>query len=55
MSNYKQINLLNLKELEQEIDTMIEIIGDRMPSDDQARYVGQLIKAAKALGSKREW
>lgn len=55
MSRYKQINLLNVKELEAEIDLMIQIIGERMPSDEQARYVGQLIKAAKALGSKREW
>lgn len=55
MTRYKQINPLNVKELEDEIDLMIRIIGDRTPSDEQVRYIGQLIKAAKALGSKREW
>ena len=55
MSRFKQINLLNVKELEDEIDLMIQIIGERTPSDEQVRYIGQLMKAAKALGSKREW
>jgi len=55
MTRYKQINLLNVKDIEDEIDLMIRIIGDRTPSDDQYRYIGQLMQAAKALGSKREW
>lgn len=55
MTRYKQINLLNVRDLEEEIDLMIEIIGERMPSDEQAKYVTELIRAAKALGSKREW
>lgn len=55
MTRYKQINPLNVKELEDEIDLIIKIIGDRTPSDEQVQYIGELMKAAKALGSKREW
>lgn len=54
-SRYKQIDFLKVSEIENEIDCQIEIIGDRIPSDEEYKYVNDLIKMAKALGTKRSW
>lgn len=52
---YKQIDFLKVSEVETEIDTLIEIIGDRMPTDEETKYITDLMGIAKALGTKRSW
>ena len=55
LDRYKQINFLRLDEVETEIYTQMEIIGDRMPTDDEFKYVNDLIGIAKSLGSRVNW
>ena len=52
-SRYRQLNTLNLQEVEQEIDLLISISDN--PSDELIKEVTSLIQVAKALGSKRVW
>jgi|SaaInl59LU_5_DNA_1037362.scaffolds.fasta_scaffold00619_3 hypothetical protein len=51
---YKVINTLDLKEVEQEIDTLISIAGDD-PSDDTIKEITLLMGVARSLGSSRGW
>jgi hypothetical protein len=55
MENFRKLDILSLSEVEREVDIMIEIIGDRMPSDEEIKQVSDLIKLAKSLGTKRTW
>ena len=52
-SRYRQLNTLNLQEVEQEIDLLISISDN--PSDELIQEVTSLIRVAKALGTKRIW
>ena len=54
-SRFKKVNLLDLAEVENEIDTLISIVGDKIVDQDTYEYVVGLIAAAKALGTKRAW
>lgn len=54
-SRYRKLDLLSLSEVEREVDIMIEIIGDRIPDDDEYQQVSQLMGLAKSLGSKKSW
>ena len=54
MNRFKVIDTLNLKEVEQEIDTLISIAGDT-PSDDTIKEVTLLMGVARSLGSSRSW
>lgn len=54
-SRYKKINFLNLQEVEQELDLIIDIVGDRDVDSQTEEYISNLIGIAKALGSRREW
>lgn len=54
-NRFRKLDLLNLMEVEREVDTHIELIGDRIPDDEEFKYVNDLIKLAKSLGSRREW
>lgn len=54
MNRYKVIDLLNLKEVEQEIDTLISIVGDN-PSDETTKEIVLLMGVARSLGSSRSW
>jgi hypothetical protein len=53
LDRYRKLNTLNLKEVEQEIDLMISISDN--PSMELIKEVSELIKLAKALGTKRSW
>ena len=55
MDRYRTLDILSLSEVEREVDIMIEIIGDRVPDNDEIRQVSDLIKLAKSLGTKRSW
>lgn len=54
LTRYRKVNPLNLKEVEQEIDTLISISGDD-PSDRTIQEVTRLIRLAKSLGTTRKW
>lgn len=54
-SRFKKLDLLSLSEVEREIDIMIEVIGDRIPDDNEYKQVSDLITLAKSLGTKRTW
>jgi hypothetical protein len=54
MTRYQVINTLDLKEVEQEIDTLISIAGDN-PSDATIKEVALLMGVARSLGSSRSW
>lgn len=54
-TRYKEINFLRLDEVETEIYTQMEIIGERTPTDEEFQYVNDLIGMAKALGSRVNW
>jgi len=55
MERFRKLDLLSLSEVEREVDIMIEIIGDRIPSDEEYKQVSDLITLAKSLGTKRVW
>lgn len=55
LDRYRKLDLLNLKEVEQEIDTMIEIIGERDVDWKTTEYVLGLMQVARALGTTRKW
>ena len=54
-SRYKQLNILDLNEVEQEIDTLLEIVNLDTIDDQTFEYLNSLVKLAKSLGSRREW
>lgn len=53
-SRFSKVNLLDLKAVEREIDTLISISGDH-PSEATINEVIRLVKVAKALGTSRTW
>ena len=55
MERFRKLDLLSLSEVEREVDIMIEIIGDRIPDDEEYKQVSDLMSLAKSLGSKRKW
>ena len=55
MSNFRKLDILSLSEVEREVDIMIEIIGDRIPDNEEIKQVSELISLAKSLGTKRSW
>ena len=54
LDRYRKLDLLNLAEVEQEIDSLIAFAGDD-PDWETIEQVSGLIKVAKALGTKRSW
>jgi hypothetical protein len=55
MNNFRKLDILSLSEVEREVDIMIEIIGDRIPDNEEIKQVSELISLAKSLGTKRSW
>jgi hypothetical protein len=55
MKNFRKLDILSLSDVEREVDTLIEIIGDRIPDDNEYKQVSDLIALAKSLGTKRVW
>jgi hypothetical protein len=55
VERFRKLDILSLSEVEREVDIMIEIIGDRIPSDEEYKQVSDLITLAKSLGTKRVW
>lgn len=55
MDRFHKLDILNLTDVEREVDIMIEIIGDRVPDDEEFEQVNKLIKLANSLGTKRKW
>lgn len=55
MERFRKLNILSLTEVEREVDFLIDLIGDRIPTDDEEKQVVQLIGIAKSLGSSRNW
>jgi hypothetical protein len=55
MERFRKLDLLSLSEVEREVDILIEIIGDRIPDDEEYKQVSDLMSLAKSLGSKRKW
>ena len=55
LDRYRKVDLLDLQEVEQEIDTMISIIGDRDVDSKTVDYVLGLMQVARALGTKKVW
>ena len=54
-SRYKQIDFLNLQEVEQELDLMMDLVGDRDIDSQTEKYILDLIGIAKALGTRKEY
>ena len=55
MDKFRKLDILSLSEVEREVDIMIEIIGDRIPDNEEIKQVSELISLAKSLGTKRSW
>jgi hypothetical protein len=55
MERFRKLDYLNVMEVEREIDILIELIGDRIPDDEEIKQVTGLMKLAKSLGTKRSW
>ena len=55
LDRYRRVDLLNLQDVEQEIDTMISIIGDNDVDDKTMSYVLGLMQVARALGTTKKW
>lgn len=54
-SRYKVLDITNLQEVEQELDLMLSIVNLDTIDDQTFKYLTDLTKLAKALGSRREW
>jgi hypothetical protein len=54
-SRYKKLNILDLREVESEIDTLLSIVNLDTIDDDTFEYLSGLVRLAKSLGSVREW
>lgn len=55
LDKFRSVDLLNLKDVENEIDTMISIIGERDVDTKTIEYVMGLMQVARALGTKKVW
>lgn len=55
LDRYRRVDLLNLADVEQEIDTMISILGDRDVDTKTIEYVMGLMQVARSLGTTRKW
>lgn len=55
LDRYRQLNILNLKEVEQELDTLLSTVNLDTIDDQTFDYLNSLVKLAKSLGSTREW
>lgn len=55
LDRYRKVDLLDLADVENEIDTMISIIGDRDVDDKTIQYVMGLMQVARALGTRKTW
>lgn len=55
MERFRKLDILSLSEVEREVDIMIEIIGDRIPDNEEIKKVSDLISLANSLGTKRKW
>ena len=55
LDRYRRIDLLNLQEVEQEIETMISIIGENDVDTKTMEYVMGLMQVARALGTTKKW
>jgi hypothetical protein len=55
MDRFRKLDILSLSEVEREVDIMIEIIGDRIPDNEEIKQVSDLISLANSLGTKRTW
>lgn len=55
LDQFRKLDLLNLQEVEQEIDSMIAIIGDRDVDSQTIQYVMGLMQVARSLGTKKVW
>ena len=53
-SRFKKIDLLKLKDVEQELAFRMSLNPDTM-SDDTAEYINRLIGIAKSLGTRKEY
>ena len=54
-SRYKTLNILNLQEVEQEIDTLLKTINLDTIDDQTFEYLNNLVKLAKSLGSRKDY
>lgn len=54
-SRYRQLNILSLSEVEQELDTLLSIVNLDTIDDQTFQYLTDLTKLAKSLGSTRNW
>ena len=55
LDKFRKVDLLNLKDVENEIDSMIEIIGERDVDSRTMEYVLGLMQVARALGTTKKW
>ena len=55
LDKFRKVDLLNLKDVENEIDSMISIIGERDVDSKTMEYVLGLMQVARALGTTRKW
>ena len=55
LDRFRKVDLLNLKDVENEIDSMIAIIGERDVDSKTMEYVLGLMQVARALGTTRKW
>ena len=54
-SRYKSLNILDLKEVEAEIDTLLSIVNLDTIDDQTFEYLNNLVKLAKSLGSRKDY
>lgn len=55
LDRYRKLDTLNLQEVEQELDLMISLVGDREIDTKTEKYIINLIGLAKALGTRKEY
>ena len=55
LDRFRKVDLLNLKDVENEIDSMIAIIGERDVDSKTMEYVLGLMQVARALGTTKKW
>lgn len=55
IDRFKKLNILSLQDVEQELELLLSIVDLDRIDDDTFKYLSDLTKLAKSLGSVKKW
>lgn len=55
LDRFKKLNILSLQDVEQELELLFSVVDLDRIDDDTFKYLSDLTKLAKSLGSTKQW